>query len=37
VREPIYRAAMSVEIDVTNLSPTQAAEEIARLLAESKR
>lgn len=31
-REPIYRAAMDVELDVTNLSPEQAAEEVARMI-----
>jgi shikimate kinase len=31
-REPIYKAAMTHELDVTNLSPEQAVEEIARLL-----
>jgi shikimate kinase len=36
-REPIYRAAMNVELDVTNLSVEQAAEEIARLISGKKR
>jgi shikimate kinase len=36
-REPIYRAAMNVELDVTHLSPDQAAEEIARLISGTKR
>jgi shikimate kinase len=36
-REPIYRAAMNVELDVTNLSPDEAAEEIARLISGTKR
>jgi shikimate kinase len=36
-REPIYRAAMNVELDVTNLSADQAAQEVALLIAESKR
>jgi shikimate kinase len=35
-REPIYRAAMNVELDVTNLSADQAAEKVAGLISESK-
>jgi shikimate kinase len=31
-REPIYRALMSAEIDVTNLSPQQAADRLAKLI-----
>lgn len=31
-REPIYRAAMTDELDVTHLTPDQAAEQIVRLL-----
>jgi shikimate kinase len=36
-REPIYRAAMDIELDVTHLSAEQAAEEVARLISELKR
>jgi shikimate kinase len=31
-REPIYRSLMSMEIDVTNLSPEQAADRLAKLI-----
>jgi shikimate kinase len=31
-REPIYRAAMTVELDVTHLTPQQAVDQIVRLL-----
>jgi shikimate kinase len=31
-REPIYRAAMTLELDVTHLTPQQAVEQIVRLL-----
>jgi len=31
-REPIYRALMSAEIDVTNLAPAQAADRLAKLI-----
>jgi shikimate kinase len=36
-REPIYRAAMNAELEVTRLSAEQAAEEVARLISGSKR
>jgi shikimate kinase len=36
-REPIYRAAMNMELDVTNLSAAQAANEIARTISGLKR
>jgi shikimate kinase len=32
LREPIYRAAMTAELDVTHLTPEQAVEQLARLL-----
>jgi shikimate kinase len=31
-REPIYKAAMSAELDVTNLSPTEVVERLARMI-----
>ena len=31
-REPIYRAAMTAELDVTHLTPDQAAQQIVLLL-----
>jgi shikimate kinase len=36
-REPIYRAVKHLELDVTNLSPDQAAEEIERMISGLKR
>jgi shikimate kinase len=32
MREPIYRANMAVELDVTNLSPAQVVERLAKLI-----
>jgi shikimate kinase len=34
-REPIYRALMSAELDVTGLSPEQAADRLAKLIGEN--
>jgi hypothetical protein len=31
-REPIYRAAMSAELDVTHLTPLEVAEHLERLI-----
>lgn len=36
-REPIYKATMNAELDVTDLSPEQAAEKIAQMISKSQR